>query len=129
MALSQRLQVRQVQSLVMTPQLQQAIKLLQMSNLELSAYVEEQLVENPMLEARESEGDVAGSADDPSAIEPAQPDGDAAEVMAGEAGFGSQLEASDTDYSNVWDDGRVGGGEAGGEEEGGGGAEGCEEDA
>ena len=118
MALSQRLQVRQVQSLVMTPQLQQAIKLLQMSNLELSAYVEEQLVENPMLEARESEGDVAGSADDPSAIEPAQPDGDAAEVMAGEAGFGSQLEASDTDYSNVWDDGRVGGGEAGGESSG-----------
>lgn len=55
MAVSQRLQVRQAQSLVMTPQLQQAIKLLQMSSLELSAYVETQLVENPLLEMREGE--------------------------------------------------------------------------
>ncbi len=55
MALRQRLQVRQAQSLVMTPQLQQAIKLLQMSSLELSAYVEAQLIENPLLEICESE--------------------------------------------------------------------------
>ena len=41
MALKQRLDLRQAQSLVMTPQLQQAIKLLQLSNLDLSAYVEE----------------------------------------------------------------------------------------
>ena len=40
MALTQRLQMRQSQALVMTPQLMQAIKLLQLSNLDLAAYVE-----------------------------------------------------------------------------------------
>jgi len=43
MALTQRLQIRQSQALVMTPQLQQAIKLLQLPNLELAAYVEERI--------------------------------------------------------------------------------------
>ncbi len=50
MAISQRLEIRQGQSLVMTPQLQQAIKLLQLSNLELAAYVEQELERNPLLE-------------------------------------------------------------------------------
>ncbi len=54
MAISQRMDLRQSQSLVMTPQLQQAIKLLELSNLELNAYVEEQLESNPLLE-RESD--------------------------------------------------------------------------
>ncbi len=40
MALSQRLDLRQTQALVMTPQLQQAIKLLQLSNIELTEFVE-----------------------------------------------------------------------------------------
>jgi len=53
MALSQRLQLRQGQSLVMTPQLQQAIKLLQLSNLELASYVEGELERNPLLERDE----------------------------------------------------------------------------
>ncbi|HEY4343614.1 MAG TPA: hypothetical protein VGN05_04665, partial [Parvibaculum sp.] len=39
MALAPRLEMRQGQALVMTPQLQQAIKLLQLSNLELGEYV------------------------------------------------------------------------------------------
>jgi RNA polymerase sigma-54 factor len=53
MAISQRLDLRQTQSLVMTPQLQQAIKLLQMSNVELTAYVEQELEQNPLLERDE----------------------------------------------------------------------------
>ena len=53
MALMQRMELRQGQSLVMTPQLQQAIKLLQMSNLELQAYVEGELERNPLLERDE----------------------------------------------------------------------------
>jgi len=64
MALTQRLEFRQSQSLVMTPQLMQAIKLLQLSNLDLSAFVEEELERNPLLE-RASEGiepTVAGEA-------------------------------------------------------------------
>src|SRR5580692_10378037 len=50
MALTQRLEFRQSQSLVMTPQLMQAIKLLQLSNLDLSAFVEDELERNPLLE-------------------------------------------------------------------------------
>lgn len=50
MALSTKLMLRQGQSLVMTPQLLQAIKLLQFSNVELSAFVEEELERNPLLE-------------------------------------------------------------------------------
>jgi RNA polymerase sigma-54 factor len=55
MALTQRLEFRQSQALVMTPQLMQAIKLLQLSNLDLTAYVEGELERNPLLE-RPSEG-------------------------------------------------------------------------
>src|SRR5262245_54193299 len=50
MALVQKLELRHGQSLVMTPQLQQAIKLLQMSNLELKAFIEEEIERNPLLE-------------------------------------------------------------------------------
>ena len=57
MALSQRLELRQGQSLVITPQLQQAIKLLQLSNLELEEYVEGELERNPLLTRDEREGD------------------------------------------------------------------------
>ncbi len=51
MALTQRLQIRQSQALVMTPQLMQAIKLLQLSNLDLVAYVEAELERNPLLDS------------------------------------------------------------------------------
>ncbi len=54
MAISQRLEIRQGQSLVMTPQLQQAIKLLQLSNIELTAFVEQELEKNPLLERDET---------------------------------------------------------------------------
>ena len=54
MAVSQRLDLRQSQSLVMTPQLQQAIKLLQMSNQELGEFVAKEIEQNPLLEAGEA---------------------------------------------------------------------------
>jgi RNA polymerase sigma-54 factor len=50
MALTQRLELRQSHALVMTPQLMQAIKLLQLSNLELATYVEGELERNPLLQ-------------------------------------------------------------------------------
>jgi RNA polymerase sigma-54 factor len=53
MSVSQRLEVRQSQSLVMTPQLQQAIKLLQLSNLELAEVVAREIEQNPLLRADE----------------------------------------------------------------------------
>ena len=55
MALSPRLEMRQSQGLVMTPQLVQSIKLLQLSNIELSAYVEAELERNPLIERLEGE--------------------------------------------------------------------------
>jgi RNA polymerase sigma-54 factor len=62
MALTQRLEFRQSQSLVMTPQLMQAIKLLQLSNLDLAAFVEDELEKNPLLDraSENAEPPVAG---------------------------------------------------------------------
>jgi RNA polymerase sigma-54 factor len=68
MAFTAKLELRQSHSLVMTPQLQQAIKLLQLSNMELVAFVEAELERNPLLEREESD-DTGGAAQ-----------GDAAEV-------------------------------------------------
>jgi RNA polymerase sigma-54 factor len=56
-----KLELRQSQGLVMTPQLQQAIKLLQMSHAELQSFVETELERNPLLEREESAGDEAAS--------------------------------------------------------------------
>jgi RNA polymerase sigma-54 factor len=50
MALGQRLELRQTTQLVMTLQLRQALRLLQMSNLELGAFVQEEVEKNPLLE-------------------------------------------------------------------------------
>jgi RNA polymerase sigma-54 factor len=79
MALTQRLQIRQSQALVMTPQLMQAIKLLQLSNLDLVAYVEAELERNPLLDrtADDEHGPVEATAD--------APDGGAPEGEAWEA--------------------------------------------
>ena len=49
MKISQQLKIKQNQSLIMTPQLQQAIKLLQLSNLELNEFVENARAENPFI--------------------------------------------------------------------------------
>ena len=96
--------MRQSQALVMTPQLMQAIKLLQLSSLDLAAYVDGELERNPLLE-RANEGE--GAAADPAAAEPGprrtakrRPD----------EWFGQDLETSrtaieerlDTDLENVF---------------------------
>jgi RNA polymerase sigma-54 factor len=68
---SQRLELRQTQALVMTPQLQQAIKMLQLSNLELTQYIDAEIQQNPLLERREARleqpvrGDAALTTDGP----------------------------------------------------------------
>ncbi len=81
MALTQRLQIRQSQALVMTPQLMQAIKLLQLSNLDLAAYVEAELERNPLLERGAENEPTASSATD--GVAPDSPTADA-EAPAGE---------------------------------------------
>src|SRR3954463_16083251 len=93
MALTQRLQLRQSQALVMTPQLMQAIKLLQLSNLDLATYVEGELERNPLLE-RDSESDARGEPEAPQAE--AAPDGDA---QAGDW-MGEDLQTSRTEMES-----------------------------
>jgi RNA polymerase sigma-54 factor len=95
MALNQRLELRQGQSLVMTPQLQQAIKLLQMSNIELQAFVDQELERNPLLE-RDEKSEI--QADRAPAAE--QPD----MVSAFEANTGAEerLRTLDTELDNVY---------------------------
>jgi len=57
MGLGPSLSIRQSQQLVLTPQLTQAIKLLQLSNLELESFIAEELSKNPLLESRSEEGE------------------------------------------------------------------------
>jgi RNA polymerase sigma-54 factor len=77
LALSPRLEIRQGQSLVITPQLQQAIKLLQLSNLELDSFVEGELERNPLLAREEGE---------PEPDRQTEPASGASEVDAGPGG-------------------------------------------
>jgi len=71
MAIGPRLDLRQSQSLVMTPQLQQAIRLLALSNIELEGFVGEELEKNPLLEVT-ADGDSDGPGD-PGAPDAAAP--------------------------------------------------------
>ena len=90
MALSQRLEFRQSQSLVMTPQLMQAIKLLQLSNLDLTTFVEEELERNPLLERANDEGSGEAPTE---AGQFADQDGDDSDSQSGDDGFGGSGEA------------------------------------
>src|SRR5688572_26427306 len=69
MALGPRLDLRQSQSLVMTPQLQQAIRLLALSNLEVEGFIAEEIERNPLLESASGEPETPSEAAEP--IEPA----------------------------------------------------------
>ncbi|WP_375403208.1 RNA polymerase factor sigma-54 [uncultured Sphingomonas sp.] len=76
MSLAPRLDLRQSQSLVMTPQLQQAIKLLALSNLEIEAFIAEEVEKNPLLEAGASGGDASDVSEAPRTSDPFGPAGD-----------------------------------------------------
>lgn len=90
MGLSHRLELRQGQGLVMTPQLLQAIKLLQFSQAELVAYVDAELERNPLLERGEGEEAVAPA--EPAASGEAAADGPAER----QEWFGDSLETDRT---------------------------------
>ena len=63
MALSPRLEFRQSQTLTLTPQLMQSIRLLQLSHLELNDFVDTELLRNPLLEREEGGSDDAAPAE------------------------------------------------------------------
>jgi RNA polymerase sigma-54 factor len=111
MGLGPSLSIRQSQQLVLTPQLRQAIQLLQLSNLELDAFLAEELSKNPLLESRSDEpdeqpaGDFAGDEGD---SDEAPEDPGADDLIMGQADDDRPLdvdwtsEALETDsYSDV----------------------------
>lgn len=89
MANGPKLELRQSQSLVMTPQLQQSIKLLQMSSMELTEFLEQAALSNPILSlddgSREGEEGAAGAA-------------------SGDDGDGTMDDLYGEDYADLWDD-------------------------
>jgi RNA polymerase sigma-54 factor len=105
MSLGPRLDLRHSQQLVMTPQLRQAIKLLQSSNIEVTAFVEEELERNPLLERddRTDPGPDAGRTTDPLPAAPEAPDAAAAassDVLPSDAAA-----PLDAEWDNVYDSG------------------------
>lgn len=114
MAISQKLELKQGQSLVMTPQLQQAIKLLQLSNIELNEFVASELENNPLLERKSESDQLDGDR------APGEANNDA-ESGVGETGgetraddwiesgnaAGDPAATLDTDYENVDPEARV----------------------
>jgi RNA polymerase sigma-54 factor len=108
MALSPRIELRQSQLLVMTPQLMQAIKLLQLSNLDLVAYVEAELERNPLLERAEGEEDGGAGRDDAAEAalgEERTAPADGVEWLETNLEGGDAIEAKlDTDLGNIYQD-------------------------
>ena len=102
MALGPRLDLRQSQSLVMTPQLQQAIRLLALSNLEIESFIAEEVEKNPLLES------AAGSDDGEGADVAEQPDPERDEPETvdalGAAGAGDSALDIDANDENLHQD-------------------------
>ena len=120
MALTPRLEFRQSQSLVMTPQLMQAIKLLQLSSLDLTSYVEAEIEKNPLLQSvEEHEAGKAGSSTEVSSSEDSSSNNESSDGGADDnTWLDGSLEANpqeiaktfDTDAENVFPDDSAGAG-------------------
>jgi len=113
MAFTTKLELRQSHSLVMTPQLQQAIKLLQLSNVELTAFVEAELERNPLLEREESDekggvaqGDASEAAASPFAEVKPESNGQASDAM--DASDGEASGGDDGEWLDLQADDRGG---------------------
>jgi RNA polymerase sigma-54 factor len=99
--ITQRLDIRQGQNLVMTPQLQQAIKLLQLNNMELAEFIEQELEKNPLLEKEDSSPDVpVMDESDPPAANDDGPDEVQAEFDEGWTGNEAETRQSDSAHSD-----------------------------
>jgi RNA polymerase sigma-54 factor len=90
----------------MTPQLQQAIKLLQLSNIELSAFVEQELERNPLLEREDGErpqGEESAVEADGGSAEPDKTDDRLIDALPGQ----QEETPLDVDYDNTWNNDSV----------------------
>ena len=108
MALGLELKLRMGMQLVMTPQLQMAIRLLQMSSLDLADYLQEELEKNPLLE-REDDGSAAAAGETaatsntetPAQAEEKKTPEAAIETEPGESGLSDDLPV-DADWNDVY---------------------------
>ncbi|HJT44379.1 MAG TPA: RNA polymerase factor sigma-54 [Rhizomicrobium sp.] len=96
-----RLELRQSQSLVMTPQLQQAIKLLQLSNVELADYCEAELEKNPLLERDDREAAPLADAGDGAPAESGAQE--RADVALSRDDFSKTAEMDEAAHDNMYD--------------------------
>lgn len=110
MAIAPRLDLRQTQTLVMTPQLRQAIKLLQFSNIEVNAFVEEELERNPLLERDSADAPIGERAAPDQTAAAADRPIDAAEAARTDILPTDSAAPLDADTSNIYDAGGVGDG-------------------
>ena len=101
MQLSQSLNIKQKQSLVMTPQLQQAIKLLQLTNLELKQFLEEQTFDNPFINVEEETQ--ASEKNDLGVRSQDKNDSNSEQVLAKETTDFSDDPTNNEDYDNRFD--------------------------
>ena len=101
MQLSQSLNIKQKQSLVMTPQLQQAIKLLQLTNLELKQFLEEQTFDNPFINVEEETQ--ASEKNDSGVLSQDKNDSNSEQVLAKETTDFSDDPTNNDDYDNRFD--------------------------
>jgi RNA polymerase sigma-54 factor len=99
MALSAKLQLRQSQSLVMTPQLMQSIRLLQFSHLELSAFIAREMEKNPLIELDGGDG-TPSSEPEPEAVQESGPPEIGGDLEISVAMIEERL---DTSLENVFD--------------------------
>src|ERR1700755_3276468 len=104
MALTAKLQLRQSQSLVMTPQLMQSIRLLQFTHVELERFIDDEIERNPLLERAEPQDDATSDQAQKTGAEP--------ETAAGEDWFETETawsaeaisEKLDTSLENLFPD-------------------------
>ena len=111
MQLSQSLNIKQKQSLVMTPQLQQAIKLLQLTNLELKQFLEEQTFDNPFIDVEEESN--ASEKNDAGVSSSEKNDSNSEQVLSKETTDFSDDPTNNDDYDNRFDNAGIDYGEVG----------------
>ena len=100
MALSAKLQLRQSQSLVMTPQLMQSIRLLQYTHMELDRFIDDEIERNPLLERQAQDDGSGADAPEPPADAPDTDWFDSGETFSAQ----SMSEKLDTSLENIFPD-------------------------
>jgi RNA polymerase sigma-54 factor len=129
MAIAPRLDLRQSQTLVMTPQLRQAIKLLQFNNIEVASFVDEELERNPLLERDETTDLPPGERAALDQIEPRAAPRDSADAAQSETLPAEAASPLDSEHAETYDRGSVAdGAPLSGRIEGGGGSHNFEGD-